>query len=386
MKSRIFFIALIAVMAGTVLLAQAKRGQRLNPMVDLLEQHKVIVGGVPASYPRPQGAGGGGGGRGAGGEAAAATTPAPDACGLTPAPRGEGGAGGARGPGGGGAPGAAGAPGGGGRGAGFTPPAPAAASMEEAMKLTLGLKQSDFLNGSMEGGVDNAIEAFSATMKALSAAGALAKMPFPHLLQPYYVKTPKISRDPAKAILNISKQLNSGLSGVIMVAVDCAREVQLGHAAMRPKSKGGTRPAEYGDAPAYWGLSAKEYEQKADVWGLNPDGELVSWVIIESREGLKNIREIAKEKGIGVLISGAGTLGGVLRNDPDPDAWEKAQQTILAACKEFKVNCGFPASTPEVIESRFKQGFNVFVLQSWSQPSFDTMAKGRALGGRAANN
>jgi 2-keto-3-deoxy-L-rhamnonate aldolase RhmA len=70
---------------------------------------------------------------------------------------------------------------------------------------------------------------------------------------------------------------------------------------------------------------------QADVWGLNPNGELVSWVIIESREGLRNVGEIAKEKGIGVLIPGSGTLSGVLRNDPDPDAWEKAQQTILAA-------------------------------------------------------
>ena len=54
---------------------------------------------------------------------------------------------------------------------------------------------------------------------------------------------------------------------------------------MRPKSAGGTRPANYGDAPAYWGVTPQQYEQKADVWGLNPNGELVSWVIIESREG-----------------------------------------------------------------------------------------------------
>jgi hypothetical protein len=91
-------------------------------------------------------------------------------------------------------------------------------------------------------------------------------------------------------------------------------------------------------------------------------------------------------KGIGVLIPGAGTLRGVLRDDPDPDAWEKAQQTILAACKEFKVNCGFPASTPAEIETRYKQGFNVFVLQAWNQTAFDTMAKGRELGGRPPTN
>jgi len=258
--------------------------------------------------------------------------------------------------------------------------------MEEAAKLTVAFKGGDFLNGSMEGGVDNAIGPFSEFMKAMSQAGVLSKTPYPHLTHPYYMKTPKISRNPTRAIENISKQLNTGMSGVIFVAVDCAKEVTTGLSAMRPKSVGGTRPDDYGMAPAYWGMTAQQYKQKADVWGLNPNGELVSWVIIESKDGLKNIRDIAKVRGIGVLISGAGTLRGVLRDDPDPDAWEKAQQTILAACKESNVNCGFPAGTPAEIEMRIKQGFNVFVQQSWSQQSFDTMAKGRELGGRPASS
>jgi len=87
-----------------------------------------------------------------------------------------------------------------------------------------------------------------------------------------------------------------------------------------------------------------------------------------------------------VLIPGSGTLSGVLRNDPDPHAWEKAQQTVLAACKEFNVNCGFPASTPEVLEMRMKQGFNVFVLQGWNQQAFDTIAHARRLGERPVEN
>jgi 4-hydroxy-2-oxoheptanedioate aldolase len=391
MKSRLLLgIAIVAVL-GTTILAQKKR-QHLNPMIDLMEQHQVIVGGVAATYPRPQGTGGrGGGGFGANAEAAN-QTPAPDACGLIPEPRG-GGRGAGRGaagpgavPGGGNAARGEGRGGGGRGGGGFTPPAPAAQTMEEAAKLTLAYKSADFLNASMEGGVDNAIGPFSDFMKALQQAGALQKTPYSHLTHPYYVKTPKISRDPAKAVENISKQLNTGMSGVIFVGVDCAREVQLGLAAMRPKSKGGTRPDDYGDAPAFWGMTPKEYKDKADVWGLNPDGELVNWTIIESRDGLKNIREIARVKGIGILIPGSGTLRGVLRDDPDPDAWEKAQQTVLAACKEFKLNCGYPASTPAEIEMRQKQGFNLFVLQSWSQTSFDTMAKGRELGGRPPAN
>src|SRR4051794_15961024 len=134
MKSRLTIAVVVITLLGTTILAQKKR-QHFNPMIDLLEGHKVVVGGVAASFPRPQAAGGGGGrGAGAPNAEAANATPAPDACGLTPAPRGAGGGGGR---GGDAAPNRGGAPGGGGRGAGgggFTPPAPAAQTMDEAAK------------------------------------------------------------------------------------------------------------------------------------------------------------------------------------------------------------------------------------------------------------
>ena len=118
---------------------------------------------------------------------------------------------------------------------------------------------------------------------------------------------------------------------------------------MRFKSKGGTRPDAVGEAPAYWGMSEKEYKEKADLWPLNPDGELVNWTIVESKEGLEHVREIAAVKGIGVLWPGAGTLRGVFSTTNaagervfDAAAWEGAIQQVLAACKEFNVPCGYP--------------------------------------------
>ena len=80
---------------------------------------------------------------------------------------------------------------------------------------------------------------------------------------------------------------------------------------MRFKSKGGTRPDDVGSAPVCWGMTEKEYKEKADLWPLNPNGELVNWTIVESKEGLAHVREIAAVKGIGVLFPGAGTLRGV---------------------------------------------------------------------------
>ena len=153
----------------------------------------------------------------------------------------------------------------------------------------------------------------------------------------------------------------------MFVGVESADEVKTGLAAMRFKSKGGTRSDDVGGAPAYWGMSEKEYKEKADVWPLNPNGELVNFTIVESKEGLKHVREIAAVKGIGVLFPGAGTLRGVFTDTTggqrklDTDAWEAAIQQVLAACKEFNVPCGYPATATD-IEMRMKQGFSVFVI------------------------
>jgi 4-hydroxy-2-oxoheptanedioate aldolase len=142
-----------------------------------------------------------------------------------------------------------------------------------------------------------------------------------------------------------------------------------------------------GDAPAYWGVREAEYRRRADLWPLNPDGELINWTIVESREGLAHVREIAAVPGIGVLWPGAGTLRGVFTTTTasgervfDAEGGERAIQSVLAACKEFDVPCGFPANADD-IETRMKQGFSVFVM-GWGEAGFATVEKGRRLAGR----
>jgi 4-hydroxy-2-oxoheptanedioate aldolase len=252
----------------------------------------------------------------------------------------------------------------------------------------LAYRNADFLfNGSMEGGVDRAIGGVTDFVKAAADAGALSKTPFPRFAHPLMVKTPKIAPDMAAAVQNISRELNLGVSGIMFVETESAEEVRAGIAAMRFKSRGGTRSDEVGMAPSIWGMSEQEYKQKADLWPLNPDGELVNWTIVESKEGLAHVREIAQVKGIGVLWPGAGTLRGVFSTTNaagervlDQAGWENAIQTVLSACKEFHVPCGFPA-TPADIELRMKQGFSVFVM-NWGDAGFKAVDLGRAASGR----
>ena len=64
----------------------------------------------------------------------------------------------------------------------------------------------------------------------------------------------------------------------------------------------------------------------------------------------------------------------------DAAGWEQAIQQVLAACKEFNVPCGFPATASD-IELRMKQGFSVFVM-NWGEAGFKAVEVGRAAAGR----
>src|SRR5678816_2598831 len=100
-----------------------------------------------------------------------------------------------------------------------------------------------------------------------------------------------------------------------------------------------------------------------------------------------SVREIAAVKGISVLFPGAGTLRGVFsttdaegRRQTDTVAWENAIQQVLAACKEFNVPCGYPATAND-IETRMQQGFSVFVI-NWGEQGFKAVDIGRRVGNR----
>ena len=341
-------VAGVAVLALGVSLSG--QGKHLNPVVDLLASRTPVFGtSVPAAP------GGGGGNRGGGG-AAAAGAPA------TPAPA----------------------------------PAPVKTPLDLAKDALAHPDIDYFFSGGMERGVatgrnggPGAIVGFTQFADALVEAGGVTK----GRIRPLAAKTPNISRadapaDPAVYVDNISRQLNAGVTIINFVEVDNVDEITKGIAAMRFASKGGTRPDAIGDAPKYWGVSEKEYRAKADVWPLEPNGELLAWAIIETKEGVDNVRDIAQVKGLSAVIVGAGTLGSVFRTTNaegqqvrDDAAWEAGIQKILAACKEFKKPCGYPAYDND-IEARMKQGFDVFIIQNFGERGFKAVEIGRKVSGR----
>lgn len=267
-------------------------------------------------------------------------------------------------------------------------PADSMKSMAQLAAEALAYKKLDYVfEGTMEYNFEQSFPPFTEFAKAMQDGGALSKGKAPRFTHPMFVKTMEIAPDPAAANARIGRQLNEGVNGIVFVDVLNAAELKQGIAALRFKSKGGTRSDDVGNAPARWGMSEKEYKEKADLWPLNPKGELYNFTIVESKEGLAHIREIAAVPGVGVLFPGAGTLRGVFTTTDangqrkfDEAAWEAAIQSVLSACKEFKVPCGYPAGAPD-IEKRMKEGFSVFVI-GWGEQGFKAVDLGRAASGR----
>lgn len=178
----------------------------------------------------------------------------------------------------------------------------------------------------------------------------------------------------------VSKQaLDLGLMGVIFNDVDNAEQTMRAVQSMRyPQmrtSKYPKPPGTRGHAPGYalwaWGVSAEEYERRADVWPLNPDGDLMAIMMIESADGLKNADAIAATPGVGAIFLGQGSdlshWLGVPQNSPEV---EQAFQTILRACKAHDVACGITATNSDLIAKRLKEGWKMIrttpeALQQW---------------------
>jgi len=115
-----------------------------------------------------------------------------------------------------------------------------------------------------------------------------------------------------------------------------------------------------GGATWAWGVNAAEYERRADVWPLNPDGDLIAIVMIESVVGLKNLDAIASVPGVGALFLGAGSdLSRSLGVRPNTPEVEAAFQQVLSACKSHKVACGITAGTGADVARRVKEGWNI---------------------------
>lgn len=166
----------------------------------------------------------------------------------------------------------------------------------------------------------------------------------------------------------VKQALDIGLHGIIFNGIESGDQALMAVKSMRyPQLKdskyfypNGRRGAGARNAAWLWGLSNEEYDLHADLWPLNPDGDLLLIVMIESLAALQNVEAIASTPGIGALFVGNGNdltrSMGVIPGSPEV---EEAFQTVLRTCKAHKIACGISANTSEAVINRVKEGWHL---------------------------
>ena len=142
-----------------------------------------------------------------------------------------------------------------------------------------------------------------------------------------------------------------------------------------------------GDGPVraarYWGLSQQEYYQKAGIWSLDPEGEILVVVQIEDTKGIENLDDILSNvPGIGVILIGEGELGqelGFTRQYDHPLLLE-AIAKILDICKKYGVAVGHAHADENNMQKLIEEGFR-FIMTTTKRSDSD-LEKGLELTGR----
>jgi 4-hydroxy-2-oxoheptanedioate aldolase len=116
-------------------------------------------------------------------------------------------------------------------------------------------------------------------------------------------------------------------------------------------------------AAPIWGISPEEYIERCDPWPLNPKGELLLGVKLESPEGIANCESILAVPGLGFAELGPGDLGLALGylavpRDPYPPEMKEARGRVFAACQKNRVPF-LETASPENIVAKLDEGVRV---------------------------
>jgi 4-hydroxy-2-oxoheptanedioate aldolase len=185
--------------------------------------------------------------------------------------------------------------------------------------------------------------------------------------------------------------LDLGCYGIVFPHISSVEEAYNAVAACRyPRLKSAERyePAGIrGDGPTgavrYWGLTQPEYYARADVWPLNPKGEILVIVQIEDIKGVESLDDIlGKVPGIGCILIGEGDLSqelGFPRQYEHPKVLE-AMAHVVKTCQAHNVVVGHPHVEAGNAERILKEGYRF--LMCAPVRSYGHLDKARALVGR----
>ncbi|MDB3993647.1 aldolase/citrate lyase family protein [Gammaproteobacteria bacterium] len=196
----------------------------------------------------------------------------------------------------------------------------------------------------------------------------------------------------AEELIAQAKQvLDLGVFGIFFPAIHTREQAELAVRATRyPQYNGvpdyepaGLRGRNPSNAAWYWGID--DYHAKADVWPLDPQGELLAMMFIESAEGVENIHEIIDVPGLGGIFIGPSDLSTSMGyTSPAAPQVEEAIQLVLQACLDNDVPCAITTGAGSV-EQRIEQGFSFVTVGADGGLNSNASAAlrlGREAGGR----
>jgi 4-hydroxy-2-oxoheptanedioate aldolase len=136
--------------------------------------------------------------------------------------------------------------------------------------------------------------------------------------------------------------LATGVHGILLCHADTPGAVRAFVEAVRLPIHGDGRRGVHGAATAarIWGVSQDEYLDKADVWPLNPNGELLLGLKLEDKYALENAEQNAVVPGIAFAEWGPGDMAlslGVRNTGPLPATLQYARAKVLAATKASRI-------------------------------------------------
>jgi 4-hydroxy-2-oxoheptanedioate aldolase len=170
----------------------------------------------------------------------------------------------------------------------------------------------------------------------------------------------------------IKQALDSGAYGLALPRLETVAEAERIIQAARypaPRARagdpGGVRGYDPRVAARYWGVPPDEYLELADVWPVNPDGNLLLVGLVETVRGVENLASILDAtSGFGAIYPGIGDLsidmglGGQIRH-PEVQA---CVEEVFQLCQSRGVACAGVAASVDEAVTLAESGFRILGL------------------------
>ena len=195
-----------------------------------------------------------------------------------------------------------------------------------------------------------------------------------------------------KSQVYAKQALDLGAYGIIWPHISTVEEAYNAVAACRYprlKEKPLYEPAGIrGDGPTaalrYWGITQEQYCcERADVWPLNPKGEIFVILMMEDTRGIENLDAILKQvPGIGAILIGEGDLSQELGHPRQYDhpLVKEWMNRVVTTCKANNVPVGHPHVDTKNLDWIVKAGYRF--LMAAPVRSYAAREAARKLTGR----